>query len=83
MYIFQAPEFLTFNLIVIPLLSSSFSSSNLGGIRNQNWAWLMFLLEIIVVDKQVMKLSTMIQRFQIKGIFSNVQYVCHYVLRKI
>jgi hypothetical protein len=43
----------------------------------------MFLLEIIVVDKQVMKLSTMIQRFQIKGIFSNVQYVCHYVLRKI
>jgi hypothetical protein len=43
----------------------------------------MFLLEITVVGKQVMKLFAVIQGFQIKGIFSNVQYVCHYVLRKI
>jgi hypothetical protein len=72
MYIFQVLEFLVFDLIAIPLLSSFSSSSNLGGIKNQNWSWLMFLLKIIVIDRQVMKFSIVVQGLQIKGIFSNV-----------
>ncbi len=43
----------------------------------------MFLLEIIVIDIQVMKFFAMAQRLQIKGILSNVQYICHYVVCRI